>query len=207
MHERLKTGFNLGLTGNILFLFFGLTCLLYYHTYEDGSGFSNVLEVIAYIIEVCGFIALAISAFCIATSARMRTLMKVCYSIYILLEAVMMFLELNAYEFNSFYHPFSLGLAIVHAAFSGFVCFTFLQLDPDKTALEVVIIVCIGIIFGGMLGNIMGIRIYFSIITNAVSYSLLFFRILSLQDNGDIEIDCYGDKATVTEYRSEFFRD
>ncbi len=207
MHERLKTGFNLGLTGNILFLFFGLTCLLYYNTYEDGSGFSNVLEIIAYIIEVCGFIALAISAFCIATSARMRTLMKVCYSIYILLEAVMMFLELNAYEFNSFYRPFSLGLAIVHAAFSGFVCFTFLQLDPDKTALEVVIIVCIGIIFGGMLGNIMGIRIYFSIITNAVSYSLLFFRILSLQDNGDIEIDCYGDKATVTEYRSEFFRD
>lgn len=207
MHERLNKGLNLGLAGNILFLFFGVTCLLYYNTYDEGSGLSSVLEVIAYLIEISGFIALVISDVCIATSVRLRTTMKICFSVYIVLEAVMMFLELNAFEFKDFYHPFSLGLAIFHAAFSGFVCFSFLQLDPEKTALEASVIICIGIIFGGMLGNIMGIRVYFSIITNALSFSLLFYRILSLQDKGDIEIDCHGDKATVTEYRSEFFRD
>ena len=59
----------------------------------------------------------------------------------------------------------------------------------------------------GMLGNIMGIRIYFSILVNAFAFSLLFAGIRFLTKREEIDIDVYGDRATVTEYSSDFFKD
>lgn len=80
-----------------------------------------------------------------------------------------------------------------------------LSFDPYKNKFEVITIICIGIILGGMFGNILGIRIYFSIVVNAVAFAVMFFSIKKLLKNQDIEIDCYGDRARVAEYKSDFF--
>ena len=58
---------------------------------------------------------------------------------------------------------------------------------------------------GGMFGNIMGIRVYFSIMSNAVGFSILFAAIRYLLKREEIEIDCHGDNARVNEYSSSTF--
>ena len=113
----------------------------------------------------------------------------------------MMILELNAYKIEA-YEPYSLALAIVHAVVSGMVCFAFLLLDPDNVKWEVAIGACFTLIIAGMLGNILGVRIYFSIITNAVGFSALFASMKFFRDRGQIEIDCYGDRANAAEFSS-----
>lgn len=206
MRERLNSGIFFGLIGNLLFIGFGLVCMLYYKTYEPSSIFTKLLEGIAYMTEVAGFGFLAFSDYLIIQSARMRRHLKIGYSVYIVFEAVMMVLELNSYKFE-FYAPYSLGLAIFHSLVSAVACFAFIEFDPDNKKYEALIIICVGLIFGGMLGSIMGIRIYFSILVNAFAFSLLFAGIRFLTKREDIEIDVYGDRATVTEYSSDFFKD
>ena len=131
-------------------------------------------------------------------------MLKFGFPVYILVELVMMILELNSYQIE-FYKPYSLLLAVIHAVFSAAVCFTFLSLDPGKSCLEVAVTICFGVILGGMLGNVIGIRIYFSILTNAVAYAGLFSAIRYMYCREMIEIDCHGDKARVAEYDSSFF--
>ncbi len=199
--EKLTKGIFFGLAGNLLFVAFGLICLFYYYTYESGSIFSKVIEVTAYCTEFMGFGLLIYSDWLLIKSIRLRRLLKVSFSAYIVLEALMMILELNAYKIEA-YEPYSLALAIVHAVVSGMVCFAFLQLDPDNVKWEVAIGACFTLIIAGMLGNILGVRIYFSIITNAVGFSALFASMKFFRDRGQIEIDCYGDRANAAEFSS-----
>lgn len=206
MHKKLNIGLNLGLAGNVLFIVFSAVCYVYYLIFDPESSFVKFLEITAYICEFSGFSALIASDILISKTARMRNWLKICFSVYIVTEAVMMTLELNSYRLE-FYEPYSLLLAIVHSVFSAGVCFAFLTLDPDKKSYEIVIIICIGIMLGGMLGNIMGIRIYFSIFTNSVAFTLLFASVKYLLKREVIEIDCYGDKARVAEYKSTFFEE
>ena len=207
MQEKLTKGIFFGFVGNILFVAFGLICVLYYYTYNSESIFSKVLEFIAYMTEFMGFGLLVYADYLLIVSLRMRRMLKVCFSAYIVLEAVMMILELNAYNF-SFYEPYSLPLAIVHAVVSAAECFAFLQLDPENTKYEVSIVTCIALILAGMLGNILGIRVYFSIITNALGFVVLFGAIHYLRNREEIEIDCYGDRANVAVFNSStLFRD
>ncbi|MDE5936222.1 MAG: hypothetical protein K2G83_02315 [Ruminococcus sp.] len=201
MQEKLTKGIFFGLIGNILFVVFGLVCLLYYYTYDSESFFSRLLEALAYCTEFLGFGLLIYSDYLLIVSIRMRRLLKISFSAYIVIEAVMMLLELNSYRFE-FYQPYSLTLAIVHAVVSALVCFAFLQLDPENTKYEIAIIVCIALILAGMLGNILGIRIYFSIMANALGFSVMFGGIHFLRSREEIEIDCYGDRARVAEFNS-----
>ncbi len=201
MQEKLTKGIFFGLVGNILFVTFGLICLLYYYTYNSESIFSKIMEFIAYCTEFMGFGLLIYADYLLIASLRLRRMLKVCFSAYIVLEAVMMFLELNAYNF-SFYEPYSLPLAIVHAIVSAMACFAFLQLDPDNTKYEVAIITCIALILAGMLGNILGVRVYFSIMANALGFVVLFGAIHYLRSREEIEIDCYGDRANVAVFNS-----
>ncbi|MCM1132144.1 MAG: hypothetical protein NC340_01600 [Ruminococcus flavefaciens] len=201
MQEKLTKGIFFGLIGNILFVVFGLICLLYYYTYNAESIFSKIIETLAYCTEFLGFGLLIYADYLLISSLRFRRMLKVSFSAYIILEAVMMFLELNAYNF-SFYEPYSLPLAIVHAVVSAMACFAFLQLDAENTKYEVAVIVCITLILAGMLGNILGIRVYFSIIASALGFSVLFGAIHYLRGREEIEIDCYGDRATVAEFNS-----
>lgn len=206
MRERLNTGILFGLLGNALFIGFGIVCIIYYKTYSTESAFSKILEILAYATEISGFLSLIYSDYLISTSVRMRKLLKISYLLYIIFEAVMMFLELNSYKFG-FYKPYSLSLAIFHSLVSGAACFAFIQFDPHNNKFEALVTICIGIIFGGMLGSIMGIRIYFSILVNAFAFTFFFVGIMYLTQKEDIEIDCYGDRATVNEYSSDFFKD
>lgn len=201
MQEKLTKGIFFGLVGNILFVVFGLVCLLYYYTYNAEGIFSRILEAIAYMIEFMGFGLLIYADSLLIASLRLRRMLKVSFSAYIVLEAMMMFLELNAYNF-SFYQPYSLALAIVHAVVSAMACFAFLQLDPDNTKYEIAIVFCIALILAGMLGNILGIRIYFSIMASALGFVILFGAIHYLRSREEIEIDCYGDRANVAVYNS-----
>lgn len=201
MQEKLTKGIFFGLVGNILFVAFGLICLLYYYTYNAESIFSKIIEFIAYFTEFMGFGLLIYADYLLIASLRLRRMLKVCFSAYIVLEAVMMFLELNAYNFT-FYQPYSLVLAIVHAVVSAAACFAFLQLDPENTKYEVAIITCIALILAGMLGNILGIRVYFSIMASALGFVVLFGAIHYLRSREEIEIDCYGDRANVAVFNS-----
>lgn len=201
MQEKLTKGIFFGLVGNILFVAFGLICLLYYYTYDAESIFSKIIEFIAYCTEFMGFGLLIYADYLLIASLRLRRMLKVCFSAYIVLEAVMMFLELNAYNFT-FYQPYSLVLAIVHAVVSAAACFAFLQLDPENTKYEVAIITCIALILAGMLGNILGIRVYFSIMASALGFTVLFGAIHYLRGREEIDIDCYGDRANVAVFNS-----
>ena len=206
MHERLNTGVKFGFIGNVLFIVFGLLAFLVLKTFSISHTLSNVFEALAYICEFSAFSALAYAEWCIATSVRMRNIMKVGFALYTVFEAVMMFLELKELSF-SFYRPYSLYLAIGHAVVSAAACFSFLQLDLDNTKYEILVTICVGMILGGMLGNFLGIRVYFSIVVNAVSFAFLFYSLKRLIRNEEIEIDCHGDHARVAEYSSTFFTD
>ena len=202
--EKLTKGIFFGLIGNLLFVAFGLICLLYYKTYNPESFFSKLLEAVAYAAEFAGFGLLLYADWLFIKSIRLRRLLKISFTIYIFLEVIMMFLELNAYRIEA-YQPHSLALAIVHAAVSGFAAFAFLQLDPDNVKWEIVIGACFTLIVAGMVGNLYGVRVYFSIITNAFAYVFLFGAIKWLLSREMIEIDCHGDKARVAEFKSTLF--
>lgn len=199
--EKLTKGIFFGLIGNLLFVAFGLICLFYYYTYSNESLFSKIIEILAYCTEFMGFGLLLYADWLFIKSIRLRRLLKISFSSYIFFEAVMMILELNAYKIEA-YEPYSLALAIVHAVISGMVCFSFLQLDPDNVKWEVAIGACFTLIIAGMLGNILGVRVYFSIITNAVGFSVLFAALKFFRDREQIEIDCRGDRANVSEFSS-----
>ncbi len=199
--EKLTKGIFFGLIGNLLFIGFGLVCLLFYATYKDGSFFSRLLEAAAYSIEFLGFGFLIYADWLLIKSVRMRDLLKISFTAYIFLEAIMMILELNSGKIAA-YEPYSLALAMVHATVSGLACFAFLQLDPDNVKWEVAICACFTLIVAGMLGNILGIRIYFSIITNAIGFAVLFGAMKFFRDREEINIDCYGDRASEAVFSS-----
>ena len=204
MHERLNRGLTFGLIGNALFIAFAfITLVLFYRT----EGTSKILEVLAYACDISGFFFLMFGNYLIITAIRGRLLFKIGFTLYIIMEALMMVLELNSFEVSSFYKPYSLALAIFHSLISAAVCFSFLYLDPYKTSLEVTIIICVGLILGGMFGNIIGIRLYFSVLANAIAYTGLFAAIIRMRKREIIEIDCYGDSARVAEYKSVVYEE
>ena len=206
MHERLNFGFKLSVIGNLLFIAFGLICFIFYKTYTNGSFLTSFLTFMAYTVEIAGFALLAMGDWLMVSSMRFRNILKAAWTFYIFLEAAMMVLELNSYKIEA-YKPYSLAVAIAHSVISGFVCLSFLEFEKDNKKLEIKVIICISIMFAGMLGNILGIRVYFSIIVNALAFIIMFQSIRSLVKHGDIEIDCHGDKARVAEYKSTFVDD
>lgn len=193
--EKLTKGILFGLIGNLLFVAFGLMCLLYYRTYNYESFFSKFIEAVAYAVEFAAFGLLLYADWLLIKSIRLRRLLKISFTLYIFLEVIMMILELNAHNIES-YKPYSLSLAIIHAVVSGFAAFAFLQLDPDNVRWEISIGACFTLIIAGMIGNLFGVRVYFSIITNAVGFSILFAMMKFFRDRSQLEIDCYGDRAS-----------
>lgn len=206
MHERLNFGLKLSVIGNILFIAFGFICFIFYKSYEPGSIHTSILSFTAYTVEIAGFALLMMGDWLMASSMRFRTILKIAWTFYIFLEAAMMVLELNSYKIEA-YKPYSLAVAIAHSVISGFVCLSFMEFERDNKKLEIKIIICISIMFAGMLGNILGIRVYFSIIVNALAFIIMFQSVRSFVEHGDIEIDCHGDRARVAEYKSEFVDD
>ena len=206
MQEKLDKGLFFGLIGNVLFVAFGVICYIFYLTYKDNSFFSRALEAIAYCTEFLGFGLLIYADYLLAASLRLRNLLKISFTAYIVLEAVILALELNSYRIE-FYKPYSMAIAIVHAVISGAACLAFLQLDPDNPKFELTIVISIAMVFCGMLGVVLGIRAYFGVLINALSFAVLFALIRFLRSREEIEIDCNGDQARVAEYTSSMFAD
>ena len=100
MRERLTSSFFFGLIGNLLFLGFAFVCMIYHVTYKADSGFTQLLAGIAYIVEFCGFALLMFTDYLIWNAVRDRKFLKIGFSVYIVLEAVMMVLELNSYKID-----------------------------------------------------------------------------------------------------------
>lgn len=207
MHKKLTFGLKFGLIGNLLFILFAIFAFWYYRIYDPDSKFCRFLELLTYATLIAGFVSLVISDVLMCISVRMKTVIKAAYTLYIIMEAAIMYCELNMYKVMEFYEPYSLKLAIVHAMLSAVVCFAFVYLDPYKTQFEVTVIICIGVILGGMFGNIMGIRVYFSVLVNAFAYTGLFAAMLKMSRLEIIEIDCYGDSARVAEYKSVIYEE
>lgn len=207
MQKKLSLGLALGFYGNLLFVIFAIVCYIYYSLYDPESGFTKALEITAYACEFAGFGLLFAADVLISITTRMRKWFKILFSFYIIMEAVMMYCELNSFAVKDFYSPYSLGLAVAHSLISAVVCFSFVSLDPYKSPYEATIIICIGVILGGMFGNILNIRIYFSILVNAVAFTGLFAVTRSMLKRNIIEIDCHGDSARVAEYKGVFGSD
>ena len=204
MNKHLPTCFKFGLAGNIFFVLFGIICMIYYAAFGDTNVIILPIEFAAYTCEVLGFIFIILTFVWFSRYLRHRLIMKISFSFYILMELVLMVIELNSYKFE-FYEPYSVVLAIVHSIISAAVCFSFLSLDPTRVKFEMVIIATCAFILVGMIGGIINIRIYFGIIINALAYIFLFASIIYMLNHERLDIDCKGDKAKVSEYRSTFF--
>jgi hypothetical protein len=206
MHKKLDIGLKLGMLGNIIFLLFGAITFIYMKMMQKNTKESTLLNIerFEYFLLFLGFAMIFAAAYFILISVRMRGKLKIAMWLYGCMEAFLMYCELHSYDTREFYHPYSLTLAIVHALLSAAVCFSFLQFDPYKKPFEILIIVCIAIILVGMLGNVFEIRLYFSILFNAVAMTVLFAGIIYMLKKEIIEIDCHGDSARVAEYRGFF---
>lgn len=204
MNKHLPTCFKFGLIGNIFFVLFGAICMFYYAAFGDTNVTIIPIEIAAYSCEVIGFIFMILTFIWFRRYLRHRLLMKFAFSFYIIMELVLMVMELNSYRIE-FYKPYSVALAIAHSIISAAVCFSFLTLDPTRLKFEAIIIASCAIILLGMVGGIIHIRIYFSIIINAFAYIFLFASIIYLLKHEALDIDCKGDRAKVTEYKSTFF--
>ncbi len=198
----------LGRLGNILFVAFIIVCLIYYYSLAKYGGFFIPFEIVAYALESCGFAFFTVAVIWMDKLVRARTWMKVLMPFYITVEAFLMLLEFDFVPvINKYYNGLSLGLIIAHALFSGVIAFSLLQLDPQNKKLQIVVGITVCITLSGMLPGIAGYRVYAGILINAFAYIVFFSIMHRLVQTDELEIDCYGDRARVTEFTTTMFTD
>lgn len=203
---RLDTCFKLGLIGNICFVVFIVICLIYYYTFSESGTFRLGFDIAAYIVEFTGFglMALAIAGICV--TVRQRGLMKTLLSVYVCGEVFLMLLDFDFIHLD-IYNGRSNLLIILHAILSALVGFSFLSLDPKRRRLEILVGIAVSIMLAGMFSAVLNLRVYGSVLMNAFAYIFFFAALRFYYDRDEIEIDCYGDRAKVQEYKSTFFKD
>lgn len=206
MHPKLKRCFHFGQYANILFLVFAFVSVLYYWLIKRHNIEVVALEIAAYTIETGGFVLMLLSLINFWKIVRHRYIMKAAMLIYLITEVVIMIMDFNA-ERLAFYQSNSMALNIGHSIFSAAICFTYLSLEPKNTALEVSIVVTITIILCGMIGTVFQMNVYLSLFANSIAYVVFFSILRFLHSQERIMIDCHGDRARVTEYKSSFFDD
>ena len=198
----------LGRLGNILFVAFIIVCLIYYYSLAKYGHFFIPFEIVAYALETGGFAFFTVSVIWLDKLVRARTWMKILLPFYIVVEAFLMLLEFNFVPFlRNYYNGLSLGLIIAHALFSGIIAFSLLQLDPQNKKMQVVVGITVCITLSGMLPGIAGYRVYASILINAFAYIVFFSIMHRLIQTEELEIDCHGDNARVTEFTTTMFTD
>ena len=82
-----------------------------------------------------------------------------------------------------------------------------MSLDPKRTRLEMLVGIAVSMILAGMFSAVLKLRVYGSILMNAFAYIFFFASLRYYYNREEIEIDCYGDRAKVQEYKSTFFKD
>lgn len=195
----------LGLLANISFVVFIIICMIYYAYNRRTGEICYVVDAVAYIVEAIGFILMFVSIFGQINILRERKLYKISMAVYWIIELSIMIFDFNLLDTDEFYNPTSKVLIIGHCVFSVLVCLTSLTLDLRKTCLEVCTGVAAVIIMLGMVSIIYDVRLYASVLINAIAYIFLNAAILEMLRRESIEIDCHGDKARVAEFSSSFF--
>lgn len=195
----------MGIFSNVMFILFILVCLLYYDLYDDTAETSMPFEITAFTIEGLGFLMMAVSIICIILIVRQRLIMKILTAIYLALEVMIMLVDFELINIGSWYDGYNKAYIICHAVFSALVCFSYILLDPKKTAYQVLVSVSSVIMMLGMFSIIWNMRIYISVLINTFAYLILYIGMLVQLHYEILEVDCYGDKARVQEFRSSFF--
>lgn len=206
MHPKLKRCFSCGQYANILFLLFAVCAAVYYWSIWRHNVVLVPLEIAAYTIETGGFIFMLFSLMNFWKIVRHRYIMKGAMLVYLLTELAIMVIDFNADRFT-FFHGHAMWLNIAHSIFSGAILFTYLALEPKNTGLEVAVIVSEIIILAGMFGVVFHMHVYLSLFANSIAYVVFFSILRFLLAQERIMIDCHGDRARETKYRSDFFDD
>ncbi|HHX57583.1 MAG TPA: hypothetical protein GX710_06150 [Clostridiales bacterium] len=195
----------MGIYSNIMFILFIIICLFYYDLYGDSGIASTPFEITAFTIEALGFILMAISILGIILLVRQRMAMKVLMATYLVIEVVIMLMDFKFLSLGDWYDGYSSVLIISHAVFSAIVCLSYLSLNHKKLPFQIVVGVAACIMLAGMFCIVYNIRIYASVLTNSFAYLFLYVAMLIQLNLEVLEVDCYGDKANVVEYKSSFF--
>lgn len=196
----------LGRTANILFVVFIVICLIYYYSLARRGTFVIPFEIVAYIVETSAFVLFTLSVIWMDRLVRARGLMKILMLVYIVVEVVLMLLEFHFLPWTH-YNGLNMWLTVAHSIFSGIVALSLLQLDPHNRKLQIIIILTSTVIFAGMFLGIAGYRVYGSILLNAIAY-IVFYSVMCRQVQlEEMDIDCYGDRATTATYTSTMFAD
>ncbi|MBQ4346092.1 MAG: hypothetical protein IJC75_03050 [Oscillospiraceae bacterium] len=196
----------IGRTANILFVVFIVICLIYYYSLAKYGNFVIPFEIIAYGIEATAFALFTLSVVWLDRLVRQRLPMKILLVCYIIVEVILMLLEFDFLPFIP-YNGLSLALTLCHVIFSGGVALSLLMLAPESKKLQTVVIIHSVLILAGMFLGLAGYRVYASILLNAFAYIFFFTAMIHLIRNEDVDIDCYGDKAKVTDFSSTMFSD
>lgn len=195
----------MGIYSNIMFILFIIICLFYYDLYGNSGIASTPFEIIAYTVEALGFILMSISIIGIILVVRQRMIMKVLMAVYLVLEVVIMLADFQFLSLGDWYNGYSKVLIISHAIFSAFVCLSYMSLDYKKIPFQIIVGIASCIMLAGMFCIIFNIRIYASVLTNSFAYLFLYIAMLIQLNLEVLQVDCYGDRATVAEYKSSFF--
>lgn len=196
----------LGFYANLLFVVFIVISLIYYYSLAKFGRFFIPFEIFAFTVETMGFVLFIVSVFWMDSLVRGRTLLKILMPIYISIEVLLMLLEFDLLPFIP-YNGLSLTLIIVHAIGSGAIAFSLLQLDPTNKHVERIVTITVSIILAGMLPGIANYRVYASVLINAFAYIFFFVAMHRKLVLEEVEVDCHGDAARVTEFSTTMFTD
>ncbi len=196
----------MGRLANILFIAFIVISLIYYTVFSKTGAYFIPFEVIAFSIEAIAFVLFAVCAVWLDRLVRARGVMKVLLIVYITAEVVLM---LNEFGLIPFMSPVGKNtfFIIAHVIFSAGVSLSLLMLDPQNRRLQTIVIITTAIILSGMLTAIAEYRVYASILVNAVGYIVFFSAMVRQLALEEMDIDCYGDQAKVSEISSTMFAD
>ncbi len=200
-----KTYTKLGLVSNCLFILFIVITMIYYSIYLKTGKINYVVEGIAYTLEIIGFILMLAAALGYVSRLRHRRLLKISACVYFVMEAILMLFDFNLVKAEDFYSPTSRALIIIHCVISAVICLSYMQLDENRKPLQIVVSISSMIMILGVITIIYNVRIYASVLINAVAYIFLYSAILFLLKREVIEVDCHGDAARVAEYDSTIF--
>lgn len=202
----------MGCVGNILFVVFIVVCLIYYYSFAKNGTYLIPFEIVAYVIETTGFALFSLSVIWMDRLVRARGLMKVLMLVYIVAEVLFMLLEFELVPFFSdIYFEKALGLSpaviICHVIFSAGAAFSLLMLDPQNKKLQIIVAVTSVLMLCGMFFALAGYRVYSSLLLNAFAYIIFYASMIHRLRLEEVSIDCYGDRAKVTNFSSTMFAD
>lgn len=196
----------MGRLANILFIVFIVIALIYYYSIGRNGKYFIPFEVFAFSVEGIAFVLFAVCAVWLDRLVRARGVMKTLLIVYVSVEVGLMLVEFGVIPFLS---PLgkNLGIILLHVIFSAGVSLSLLMLDPQNKRLQRIVIITTAIILAGMLTAAADYRIYASILVNALAYIVFFSAMVRQLALDEMDIDCYGDQARVSEMSSTMFAD